>query len=329
MPPRGYKPIATEENALGDLELPAIMAATGTTEQQGPPLPPETTKPALSWCCICTSMSTGAKCAALLLLSVGAWALDEAVSARSSPCTARADDPPYHVVLQLGQLGPPGAPEESVLVQVRPEWAPCGAARFADLVAAEYFDNTRFFRVMPRYIVQFGLAANPKTTARWADRKIKDDSVATTNARGTLSFATAGPGTRTTQLFINLEDNDFLDKDGERAARSLVAVPHHLSTPAGVFGSHCCPCQASALSQPSQPWIWQQSNVSSQVQGSSLHNNVSIRMEILTWTRRSHNSRGLSVPSTNLPLSKLPVQYMPCAFGHVCNAVDWQSNFVL
>jgi peptidyl-prolyl cis-trans isomerase A (cyclophilin A) len=94
-------------------------------------------------------------------------------------------------------------------------WSPLGADRFYNLVKHHYFDNARFFRVLPNFVVQFGLSANPAVNAAWEKATIKDDPRSQSNKRGTLVFATAGPNTRTTQLFINLKDNGpSLDSQG-------------------------------------------------------------------------------------------------------------------
>ena len=94
-------------------------------------------------------------------------------------------------------------------------WSPLGADRFYNLVKHHYFDNARFFRVLPNFVVQFGLNANPALTAVWKKSTIKDDPHNQSNKPGTLVFATAGPNTRTTQLFINLNDNgSSLDSQG-------------------------------------------------------------------------------------------------------------------
>src|SRR6185295_2693012 len=77
-----------------------------------------------------------------------------------------------------------------------------------------YLNEARFFRVVPNFVVQFGLAADPKVTAQWKARNLVDSPVKTSNKRGTITFAKAGPNSRTTQLFINLIDNGRLDGMG-------------------------------------------------------------------------------------------------------------------
>ena len=98
-------------------------------------------------------------------------------------------------------------------VEVHRDWAPLGADRFYHLVKTGYFNGAAFFRVVPNFVVQFGLAANPAVTKQW-NRPIKDDPVKETNRVGSIVFATAGPNTRTTQLFINLRSNQQLDSMG-------------------------------------------------------------------------------------------------------------------
>ncbi|MCK5861456.1 MAG: peptidylprolyl isomerase [Candidatus Hydrogenedentes bacterium] len=108
------------------------------------------------------------------------------------------------------------------IVECTKEWAPIGVERFYALVREGYFDNTGFFRVVPGFVVQFGLAADPKVTAKWKSKVIKDDPVTQTNAPGTLTFATSGPNSRTTQLFINLGNNARLDGMGFAAFGKIV-----------------------------------------------------------------------------------------------------------
>jgi len=100
------------------------------------------------------------------------------------------------------------------VVEVHRDWAPLGADRFYNLVRNGYFTNAAFFRVVPGFVVQFGLSADPAVNKVWDAAKIKDDPVVQSNKRGNLVFATAGPNTRTTQLFINYADNARLDGMG-------------------------------------------------------------------------------------------------------------------
>jgi cyclophilin family peptidyl-prolyl cis-trans isomerase len=103
------------------------------------------------------------------------------------------------------------------VAEVHRAWAPLGADRFYNLVKNGFFTNAAFFRVVvsPRpFIVQFGLNASPAVNKAWEHANIKDDPVMGSNTRGTLVFATAGPNTRTTQLFINLNNNAPLDASG-------------------------------------------------------------------------------------------------------------------
>jgi len=100
-------------------------------------------------------------------------------------------------------------------VTVTRAWSPLGADRFYNLVKHHYFDNARFFRVLPGFVAQFGLSAHPAVNAAWEKATIKDDLHTESNKRGTLVFATAGANTRTTQLFINFKDNGAsLDSQG-------------------------------------------------------------------------------------------------------------------
>ena len=100
------------------------------------------------------------------------------------------------------------------VVQVTRAWAPIGADRFYNLVRHGFFTDAAFFRVVPGFIVQFGLSANPAVNKVWDKAPIKDDPVTQTNHAGYLTFATAGPNTRTTQLFINYGENASLDGQG-------------------------------------------------------------------------------------------------------------------
>ena len=100
------------------------------------------------------------------------------------------------------------------VVEAHREWAPQGIDHFHELVAAGFFDGSRFFRVVPGFIAQLGVAGEPKVTAAWKDRTIPDDPARQSNTRGTIAYAMTGPNTRTTQLYINLADNSRLDSQG-------------------------------------------------------------------------------------------------------------------
>ncbi len=118
----------------------------------------------------------------------------------SNPALARAVAPELYRVKFTTTKG-------DFVVEVNRSWAPIGADRFYNLVRLGYFRDASFFRVVPNFIVQFGMHATPSINAVWEKANIKDDPVKQGNKRGTIVFATAGPNTRTTQLFINLKDN--------------------------------------------------------------------------------------------------------------------------
>jgi peptidyl-prolyl cis-trans isomerase A (cyclophilin A) len=100
------------------------------------------------------------------------------------------------------------------VIAVQRRWAPRGADRFYHLVHSGFYDGARFFRVISGFMVQFGIHGDPQVSAAWRDQRIPDDPVRRTNLRSMVSFATAGPGTRTTQVFINYGSNDQLDATG-------------------------------------------------------------------------------------------------------------------
>ena len=99
-------------------------------------------------------------------------------------------------------------------VTVTRGWAPLGADRFYNLVKHGFYNNASFFRVVPDFVAQFGISANPAVSAAWKKTEIKDDPVVQSNKKGYITFATSGPDTRTTQVFINLKDNTTLDRRG-------------------------------------------------------------------------------------------------------------------
>jgi len=100
------------------------------------------------------------------------------------------------------------------VIEVTRAWAPQGADRFYNLVKNGFFDNTRFFRVIPNFMVQFGISGDPALNTKWRVARIPDDKPAQSNTRGMVTFATSGPNARTTQVFINFKNNSRLDALG-------------------------------------------------------------------------------------------------------------------
>lgn len=102
-----------------------------------------------------------------------------------------------------------------VVIELHPEWAPLGVERIKELTAASFWEGCRFFRVLPNFIAQIGIHGDTVISEQWFSKRIKDDEVVHTNERGTVTFAMAGRGTRTSQIFINTgKQNAYLDKEG-------------------------------------------------------------------------------------------------------------------
>jgi peptidyl-prolyl cis-trans isomerase A (cyclophilin A) len=101
------------------------------------------------------------------------------------------------------------------VVEVHTDWAPNGADRFYNLVKNGYYDGCRFFRVLPDFMVQFGINGDPAVQRNWVNANIPDDVVKQGNTKGFISFAkSSAPNSRTTQVFINFADNSRLNRDG-------------------------------------------------------------------------------------------------------------------
>jgi peptidyl-prolyl cis-trans isomerase A (cyclophilin A) len=165
-----------------------------------------------------------------VLLAAGAVMLAQtpppAKSAQSAPKTAAPAAPAANPLLHPETLKG-RAPDNfkakftttkgDFVVNVHRAWSPLGADRFYNLVKYKYFNNASFFRIVPNFIVQFGMAADPKINSAWDSANIKDDAVRPDihNSKGTMVFAkTVAPNSRTTQIFINLNDNRGLDPQG-------------------------------------------------------------------------------------------------------------------
>ena len=121
-----------------------------------------------------------------------------------NPASMRAKAPEMFKVKMTTTKG-------DVIIQVNRGWAPLGVDRFYNLIRGGFFKDAAFFRIVPGFVAQFGIPARPDVGAVWEKARIPDDRVIQSNKRGTLTFATAGPNTRTTQIFINFGDNTPLD----------------------------------------------------------------------------------------------------------------------
>ena len=103
----------------------------------------------------------------------------------------------------------------ALVIEVVPDWAPRAAERFRELVRIGYYDDSRFFRVTPRW-AQFGISGKPALAKKWREATFADEEPGErqSNLRGTVAFAFAVPNGRSTQVFINLADNTRLDAEG-------------------------------------------------------------------------------------------------------------------
>jgi peptidyl-prolyl cis-trans isomerase A (cyclophilin A) len=135
------------------------------------------------------------------------------------------------------------------VVLVHRSWAPKGADRFYNLVKYGFFDNARFFRVIPGFMAQFGINGDPAIQAPWRDANLTDDPVTQSNTRGRITFATAGPNSRTSQVFINYRDNSRLDRDGFAPFGEVVSGMEAVDKLYGEYGE-----------QPNQGLIQSQGN---------------------------------------------------------------------
>lgn len=131
--------------------------------------------------------------------------VDETALRDPSLATAQAPDQ-YQVLFETTK--------GNFTVQINREWAPNGADRFYNLVKIGFYNDVAFFRVVEDFMVQFGIHGDPAVASEWMNASIPDDQATRSNKRGKITFATRGPNTRTTQVFINFTDNAFLDTQG-------------------------------------------------------------------------------------------------------------------
>jgi peptidyl-prolyl cis-trans isomerase A (cyclophilin A) len=141
------------------------------------------------------------------LVAAGAVALGAQGANLNDPATLKEQAPPTYKAAFDTSAG-------RFVITVNRSWAPKGADRFYNLVKNGFYDDARFFRVVPNFMVQFGLNGDPAVQSHWANANLTDDPVKQSNKKGYVTFATRGKDTRTTQVFINFKDNGFLDAQG-------------------------------------------------------------------------------------------------------------------
>jgi cyclophilin family peptidyl-prolyl cis-trans isomerase len=146
-------------------------------------------------------------CVAALLAATAAIGAQEGKAALKNPASLKEQAPPTYKASFDTSAG-------KFVITVHRDWAPKGADRFYNLVKNGFFDDTRFFRVVPNFMVQFGINGDPAIQTNWQNASITDDPVKQSNKKGYVTFATRGKDTRTTQVFINFKDNGFLDAQG-------------------------------------------------------------------------------------------------------------------
>ena len=134
-------------------------------------------------------------------------------------------------------------------ITVHRTWAPIGVARFYNLAKAHFFDGVKFFRVVPNFVVQFGISPYATVSTAWRSATIPDDIVTNHNVRGTVTFASAGKDTRTTQLFINLGNNSGLDSNGFAPIGSVTAGMHVIDQLYSGYGDAPTPQQGEMQTQ--------------------------------------------------------------------------------
>ncbi len=131
---------------------------------------------------------------------------------KADPQPATTDDPNVKpaekVVLNLHTT------KGKIVIHLYPEWSPLGVARVQELVKTGFYNDIAFFRVVPSFVIQFGMNGDPALHAKWSENNIPDEPLKASNRRGYVTFAKGGPNSRSTQLFINLNNNPNLDDMG-------------------------------------------------------------------------------------------------------------------
>ncbi len=143
----------------------------------------------------------------LVITSLCALACAAAVTPKARKAVAKPVPIPAEYKVKLETT------KGDIVIQVHHDWAPAGADHFYQLVTKGYYDNNAFFRAIKGFVIQFGMNGDPKVTAKWNAQAVKDDPAANhSNKIGTVTFAqTSQPNSRTTHIFINVNDNEALD----------------------------------------------------------------------------------------------------------------------
>jgi len=219
------RPVFLEGNHVKLSIVPfAILAAihiSGCTENEAPPAPESKGQPKAV---PAPAAPAAGKVPEKAAEKPAAPAAPKAPALEEKKAAASAPEAPKSPALLDPSLATEKAPDTfkvklattkgDVVVQVNRAWAPLGADRFYNLVKMGFFTDVSFFRVVPDFVVQFGIHGDPNVNEKWRSAEFPDDPVTQSNFRGSLTFATRGPNTRTTQFFINLKDNEGLDSRG-------------------------------------------------------------------------------------------------------------------
>lgn len=233
-------PVATPIEKPAD-PTAAVAQAPAAAVEAVPPAVPAEPPPAAPAAAEAAPAAVTAEGAAAPAAAVNPALLDPSKATEQAPAT-------YKVKLTTT--------EGDIVVQVTRDWAPKGADRFFNLVKLGYFADVSFFRVIPGFMAQFGIHGEPTVNEKWREARIDDDPTGKqSNKRGYLTFAMAGPNTRTTQLFINLVDNPNLNDMGFAPFGQIVEGLDLIDKIHGGYGEG----QPRGMG-PSQPLVQMQGN---------------------------------------------------------------------
>jgi peptidyl-prolyl cis-trans isomerase A (cyclophilin A) len=127
-----------------------------------------------------------------------------------------------------------------VLVSAHRDWSPLGVDRLHFLVTHGYYDGARFFRVVPGFVVQWGIAGDPALSSVWGERRLPDEPVKQSNTRGRVSYARSGPNTRSVQLYINTGVNARLDTTGTFGFPPIAEVRSGIELVDSMYAEYSC-----------------------------------------------------------------------------------------